>query len=46
MTAASARIEMGDNGGALRDLKDIAGELAEKGRASRGDRGRCAKPRS
>jgi tetratricopeptide (TPR) repeat protein len=30
--AASARIEMGDVGGAMRDLKEIAGELAEKGR--------------
>ena len=32
LTAASARIEMGDKGGALRDLKEIAGELADKGR--------------
>lgn len=32
MTAASARIEMGDVGGALSDLKEIAGELADKGR--------------
>jgi len=32
LTAASARIEMGDKAGALSDLKDIAGELAEKGR--------------
>jgi tetratricopeptide (TPR) repeat protein len=32
LTAASARIEMGDKGGALSDLKDIAGELADKGR--------------
>jgi tetratricopeptide (TPR) repeat protein len=32
LTAASARIEMGDNGGALSDLKEIAGELADKGR--------------
>lgn len=32
MTAASARIEMGDVGGALGDLKQIAGELAEKER--------------
>ena len=32
MSAASARIEMGDVAGALRDLKDIAGELSEKGR--------------
>ena len=31
-TAASARIEMGDVGGALGDLKQIAGELAEKER--------------
>ena len=30
--AASARIEMGDKGGALSDLKEIAGELADKGR--------------
>jgi tetratricopeptide (TPR) repeat protein len=32
MAAASARIEMGDAAGALRDLKEIAGELADKGR--------------
>jgi len=32
MTAASARIEMGDVAGALRDLKEIAGELSEKDR--------------
>jgi tetratricopeptide (TPR) repeat protein len=32
MTAASARIEMGDVAGAMRDLKEIAGELADKGR--------------
>ena len=32
LTAASARIEMGDKGGALNDLKEIAGELADKGR--------------
>src|SRR3954468_11635922 len=32
LTAASARIEMGDKAGALSDLKDIAGELADKGR--------------
>ncbi|HEX3644950.1 MAG TPA: tetratricopeptide repeat protein [Vicinamibacterales bacterium] len=32
LTAASARIEMGDKGGALNDLKEIAGELSEKGR--------------
>ena len=32
MTAASARIEMGDVGGALRDMKEIAGELSDKGR--------------
>jgi tetratricopeptide (TPR) repeat protein len=32
LTAASARIEMGDKGGALSDLKEIAGELSEKGR--------------
>ena len=29
--AANARIEMGDKGGAMRDLKEIAGELADKG---------------
>jgi tetratricopeptide (TPR) repeat protein len=32
MAAASARIEMGDVGGAMRDLKEIAGELSDKGR--------------
>jgi len=32
LTAASARIEMGDKAGALSDLKDIAGELSDKGR--------------
>jgi tetratricopeptide (TPR) repeat protein len=32
LTAAQARIEMGDKAGALSDLKDIAGELADKGR--------------
>jgi len=32
LTAASARIEMGDKAGALNDLKDIAGELSDKGR--------------
>src|SRR5713226_8187219 len=32
MMAVSARIEMGDKGGALNDLKEIASELAEKGR--------------
>jgi tetratricopeptide (TPR) repeat protein len=32
LTAASARVEMGDKGGALSDLKEIAGELAAKGR--------------
>ena len=32
LTAANARVEMGDKAGALRDLKEIAGELAEKGR--------------
>jgi len=32
MMAVSARIEMGDKGGALNDLKEIAAELAEKGR--------------
>ena len=31
-TAASARIEMGDVGGAMRDLKEMAGELSDKGR--------------
>src|SRR5437764_5057507 len=30
--AANARIEMGDVGGAMRDLEEIAGELSEKGR--------------
>jgi tetratricopeptide (TPR) repeat protein len=34
MTAASARIEMGDVGGALGDLKEMAGELAGKERWS------------
>ena len=34
MTAASARIEMGDVGGALSDLKEMAGELADKQRYS------------
>jgi tetratricopeptide (TPR) repeat protein len=34
LTAASARIEMGDKAGALEDLKQIAGELSEKGRQS------------
>ena len=29
---ATARIEMGDVAGAMRDLKDMAGELADKGR--------------
>jgi tetratricopeptide (TPR) repeat protein len=33
LTAASARIEMGDKAGALSDLKDIAGELTDKGRS-------------
>ncbi len=32
LSAASARIEMGDKAGALSDLKQIAGELADKGR--------------
>lgn len=32
LAAASARIEMGDVGGAMRDLKEIAGELSDKGR--------------
>jgi tetratricopeptide (TPR) repeat protein len=32
MAAASARIEMGDVAGAMHDLKEMAGELAEKGR--------------
>ena len=32
MQAVNARIEMRDVGGALSDLKDIAGELVEKGR--------------
>ncbi len=32
LAAASARIEMGDVGGAMRDLKEIAAELADKGR--------------
>ena len=32
MAAASARIEMGDVAGAHRDLKEIASELADKGR--------------
>ena len=32
LTAASARIELGDKGGALSDLKEIAGELSDKGR--------------
>ena len=32
LTAASARVELGDKGGALSDLKEIAGELADKGR--------------
>jgi tetratricopeptide (TPR) repeat protein len=32
LQAVSARVEMGDVGGALGDLKDIANELAEKGR--------------
>jgi tetratricopeptide (TPR) repeat protein len=32
LTAASARIELGDVGGAMNDLKEIAAELAGKGR--------------
>jgi tetratricopeptide (TPR) repeat protein len=32
MTAASARIEMGDVGGAMNDLKEMAAELSDKGR--------------
>ncbi len=32
LTAANARLEMGDKAGALRDLKEIASELADKGR--------------
>ena len=32
LTAASARIELGDVGGAMNDLKEIAAELADKGR--------------
>src|SRR4051794_24947929 len=32
LAAAGARIEMGDKAGALSDLKEIAGELADKGR--------------
>jgi tetratricopeptide (TPR) repeat protein len=32
MMAVSARIEIGDVGGAMSDLKEIAGELADKGR--------------
>ncbi|MBI3492027.1 MAG: tetratricopeptide repeat protein [Acidobacteria bacterium] len=32
MTAVSARLEIGDVGGAMSDLKEIAGELAQKGR--------------
>ncbi len=32
MMSVGARIEMGDKGGALNDLKDIASELADKGR--------------
>ena len=34
LTAVAARIEMGDKAGALSDLKDIASELAEKGRTA------------
>jgi tetratricopeptide (TPR) repeat protein len=32
LTAVAARVEMGDKGGALNDLKAIAAELTEKGR--------------
>jgi len=32
LSAVSARVEMGDKAGALSDLKEIASELAEKGR--------------
>jgi len=32
LSAANARVEMGDKAGALGDLKEIAGELADKGR--------------
>jgi len=32
LAGANARIEMGDKAGAMRDLKEIAGELADKGR--------------
>jgi tetratricopeptide (TPR) repeat protein len=32
LSAAGARVEMGDKAGAISDLKEIAGELAEKGR--------------
>ena len=34
LSAANARIEMGDKAGAVRDFKEIAAELAEKGRQS------------
>jgi tetratricopeptide (TPR) repeat protein len=34
LMAVGARIEMGDKAGALSDLKDIASELAEKGRTA------------
>jgi len=34
LSAVAARIEMGDKGGALGDLKEIASELAEKGRTA------------
>jgi tetratricopeptide (TPR) repeat protein len=34
LMAVNARIEMGDKAGALSDLKDIASELAEKGRTA------------
>src|SRR6185437_11494311 len=32
LTAVSARLEMGDRAGALADLKEIAGELVDRGR--------------
>ena len=34
LSAVAARVEMGDKGGALGDLKEIASELAEKGRTA------------
>ena len=45
MQAVNARIEMRDVGGALSDLKDIAGELVEKAVIAKRSR-RCAKPPS